>query len=359
MNSGFINLNKPLHWTSHDCVARLRKLLQTKKVGHGGTLDPLATGVLPIAVGRATRLLQYLPQQKAYRAVIRFGVQTATDDLAGEIIGQQPASRLERAAVEAAIASFEGTIWQVPPRYSAIQIQGQRLYDLARQGKTAEAPPRQVTFYKLSPETWQGGDYPELTLQIDCGPGTYIRSLARDLGAAIGTGATLAGLVRTHSSGFDLADSLTLEELAEATRAEHFSPIPAGEAMGHLRAIALPPDLARRWCLGQKLPLTFWETLSGDLEADFKENFKPDGSGRSPLSSPDLTNWPLGKPLRVIESGSGKFLGIGELSTGESSPPALSTEAETGFQASQNAMSAPQGPLLLPKRVYQPANGIL
>ncbi|MEO0491687.1 MAG: tRNA pseudouridine(55) synthase TruB, partial [Cyanobacteria bacterium J06659_2] len=129
---GFLNLNKPLGWTSHDCVARLRRLLNMKKIGHAGTLDPLATGVLPIAVGRATRLLQYLPKQKAYRATIRFGITTTTDDLEGDILTQQPATQLTRQQVEAVLGQFVGMIRQKPPMYSAIQVKGKRLYELAR-----------------------------------------------------------------------------------------------------------------------------------------------------------------------------------------------------------------------------------
>ena len=220
---GFINLYKPYDWTSHDCVARLRRLLNTKKIGHGGTLDPKATGVLPIAVGKATRLLQYLPTGKAYRAVIRFGVTTTTDDLEGEIVTQQSATQLTLEAIQAALPQFLGKIEQTPPIYSAIQVEGKRLYQLARQGKAVEVPSRQVVIHQLQIEGWQPGKQPELTLDIHCGPGTYIRSLARDLGAAMGTGATLANLVRTHSSGFDLADSITLEELEQAALAEDFS----------------------------------------------------------------------------------------------------------------------------------------
>ncbi|MBD0336189.1 MAG: tRNA pseudouridine(55) synthase TruB, partial [Cyanobacteria bacterium Co-bin13] len=139
---GFLNLNKPAGLTSHDCVARVRRLLQTKKVGHGGTLDPAAQGVLPIAVGRATRLLPYLASGKAYQAVIRFGLITATDDLEGDILHQQPAPDLSLAQIQAVLPQFLGQIEQVPPRYSAIQVDGQRLYDLARKGQAVEAPLR-------------------------------------------------------------------------------------------------------------------------------------------------------------------------------------------------------------------------
>ncbi len=289
MLSGFINLNKPIDWTSHDCVARVRRLLNSKKVGHGGTLDPLASGVLPIAIGRATRLLPYLPARKAYRARIRFGVTTTTDDLEGEVLTQRDAQQLQRSEVEAILPQFVGTLSQTPPMYSAIQVQGKRLYDLARQGKTVEVPKRQVIVRQLTPQSWCAGPQPELVVDIDCGPGTYIRSLARDIGEQLGTGATLAELVRTHSNGFDLAQSMTLEALAEAIAQNAFAPHPVGEAVQHLKAIALPPDLARRWCMGQKLA----------------------------LSEPGLAfcreaSHPLEQPLRILEATTGYFLGIGE-----------------------------------------------
>ncbi|MGB3294283.1 MAG: tRNA pseudouridine(55) synthase TruB [Phormidesmis sp.] len=290
MTDGFINLDKPVDWTSHDCIARVRRLLNTKKVGHGGTLDPLATGVLPVAVGRATRLLQFLPERKAYRAVIRFGLTTTTDDLEGEVLTQQSAAQLQRSAVEAILPKFTGTLSQQPPIYSAVQVKGKRLYDLARQGKTVEVPSRQITIHQLTIRHWQAGPQPALTLDIDCGPGTYIRSLARDLGVAMGSGATLVNLLRTHSSGFDLAGSMTLDALEQAITAETFTLVPAGDAVQHLAAIALSPALSLRWRMGQKLALT-------DI---------PDPSEVWLSKPPD-------SPLRVMNTATGDFLGIGEI----------------------------------------------
>jgi len=225
-----------------------------KQVGHGGTLDPLAVGVLPIALGRATRLLQFLPQGKSYQATIRLGVATTTDDLAGEIITTQPAD-LNLATVQAALQSFLGPIQQVPPAYSAVQVQGQRLYHLARSGKPVASAARSVEVFKLEILDWRPGDFPELDVAIACGPGTYIRAIARDLGAMLQTGGTLAALMRTESSRFILPDSLTFTELEAQVQAGSFQPIPAEVALKHLKAIALPPELAQRWCWGQKLSL--------------------------------------------------------------------------------------------------------
>ena len=179
---GFINLQKPAGWTSHDCVGKLRRLLGLKKIGHGGTLDPMATGVLPVAVGKATRLLQYLPKQKIYQGVVRFGVKTTTDDLEGEVISQEACGALTLAEIQHVLPNFLGTITQIPPAFSAIQRDGKRLYELARQGIAVDVPSRQVEIYDLQIQAWQPGDFPELTLEICCGEGNYIRAIARDLG---------------------------------------------------------------------------------------------------------------------------------------------------------------------------------
>lgn len=250
---GFLNLNKPKGCTSHDCVARVRRLLRQKRVGHAGTLDPAATGVLPIAIGRATRLLQYLLSDKAYRATIRFGVTTSTDDLEGEVLHSSPVT-LTLEQVQTHLPRFIGEIVQIPPRYSAIQVQGQRLYDLARRGESVEVPARTVQVYRIDVVEWRSHpDHPDLVVDIACGSGTYIRSIARDLGAALGVGATLASLQRTMSSGFDLSESITLEDLAQQIEGDRLLLIPPLQAIQHLPAMVLVPESARRWCLGQRL----------------------------------------------------------------------------------------------------------
>lgn len=331
MTHGFINLNKPLNWTSHDCVAKLRGLLNTKKIGHSGTLDPLATGVLPVAVGKATRLLQYLPVGKAYRAVIRFGIQTTTDDLEGEVIRQTSAAHLQRHQVEGLFAQFVGPLRQVPPRYSAVQVGGKRLYDLARQGKMVEMPTRQVVIEQLHSQQWQGGDNPELTVDIVCGPGTYIRSLARDLGEAVGTGATLAGLTRTYSNGFSVEQSTTLEDLALAIEQAQFVPVSAGDMVQHLRAIALPAPLAHRWCLGQKLSVDEVAPYALDIEFSSPESSSPESI------TPE--------PFRVLAADSQAFLGIGEFRQG------LPTRAADS-NANDAVSIAEASTVFAPKRVY-------
>ncbi|MCC5614367.1 tRNA pseudouridine(55) synthase TruB [Nostoc sp. CHAB 5836] len=252
---GFLNLNKPFDWTSHDCVARVRKLLRLKRVGHAGTLDPAATGVLPIALGKATRLLQYLPENKAYKATIRLGVRTTTDDLEGEIINSQPCPGLSLAEVKTALAQFEGKIEQIPPSYSAIQVDGKRLYDLARKGEIVEVPVRTVEIFQIDILDWREGDFPELDVAIACGSGTYIRAIARDLGAILETGGTLAGLIRTQSSGFDLTDSLTLTDLETKLQGGTFQPLPPDTVLQHLLSVTLPATSAQKWCQGQRVSL--------------------------------------------------------------------------------------------------------
>lgn len=267
--NGFLNLHKPLGFTSHDCVAKVRRLLKLKRVGHAGTLDPAATGVLPIALGRATRLLQYLRSDKAYRATIRFGLATATDDLEGEVLTSQAASGLTLEAVKAELPQFIGKIQQVPPNYSAVQVQGKRLYDLARSGQAIEVQARSVEIYSLEILDWRSGDFPELELAISCGSGTYIRAIARDLGVALQTGATLAALIRTESSGFLLSDSLTLDDLTTQLQNSQFSATAPEAALSHLPVITLPAEVARRWCWGQKVAIEEREnSLDRSAETD-------------------------------------------------------------------------------------------
>ena len=248
---GFLNLNKPAGWTSHDCVAKVRKILQMKRVGHGGTLDPAATGVLPIALGRATRLLQYLPTAKAYRAIIRFGVTTSTDDLDGDRLSSSACPSLTQANITCHLDQFIGTIQQIPPKYSAIQVNGKRLYDLARAGVDVEVPVRTVEIHNIEVLNWRSGDFPELEVAIACGPGTYIRSIARDLGTLTGAGATLANLIRTESHSFHLNNSLTLDQLATLTIKHQFVPIEPQQALPHLPQIILSPDQEKGWLNGR------------------------------------------------------------------------------------------------------------
>jgi tRNA pseudouridine55 synthase len=254
---GFLNLHKLADWTSHDCVAKVRRILQTKKVGHGGTLDPAAVGVLPIAIGKATRLLQYLPEGKAYRAIIRLGVQTTTDDLEGEIIYAEPARDVTIDRIKATIPQFIGKIIQTPPIYSAIKVDGKRLYQLARAGETSETvevPSRTVQIDRIEILNWTPGDFPEVEVQINCGGGTYIRSIARDLGVSLGTSGVLAFLERNASCGFQLADSITLADLEQQQQSGTFLPVSPSAGLDRLPAAVLnDAALIKAWSQGKRL----------------------------------------------------------------------------------------------------------
>lgn len=266
--TGFLNLNKPAGLTSHDCVARVRRLLRLKRVGHAGTLDPAATGVLPIALSKATRLLQFLRQDKAYHGTIRLGVTTTTDDTQGEVISTHAAEHVTLDTVRSALKQFQGKIQQVPPNYSAIHVQGKRLYEMARSGEQIQVQARSVVVYNIDVLAWRPGVFPELDLAIACGPGTYIRAIARDLGAALLVGGTLAALDRTYSSGFSLADSLTFDEFERQLQQPSFTPISPDIALAHLGAIELPADQARRWCQGQGLRVNNAAVIDNISDAD-------------------------------------------------------------------------------------------
>lgn len=211
---GILNINKATGMTSHDVVARIRKLLRQKRVGHAGTLDPAASGVLPICVGQGTRVAEYLSESgKAYQAEIVFGAVTDTYDREGSIIRTASTTDLTLPRIEAALVTFLGPQMQMPPRYSAIKLQGQPAYKRVRAGEEITLAPRPINITRIEILSWLP---PRLTLAIECSKGTYIRSLAYDLGERLGCGAYLAALVRTRSGPFLLRESITLEQLTEA-----------------------------------------------------------------------------------------------------------------------------------------------
>lgn len=212
---GFLNIDKPLGLTSHDVVARIRRKTDLKRVGHAGTLDPLARGVLIVCLGGATRLSEYvMASTKRYRAVIQLGAVTSTYDAEGEIIRHSDPSAVSREQVVACLSSFIGTIDQIPPMYSAVKRGGQKLYALARQGIKLELEARSVRIDGLELIDWSP---PQFTLDVVCSAGTYIRSLAYDIGEALGVGAHLAALTRTASGAFHLADAVTLDSFLESS----------------------------------------------------------------------------------------------------------------------------------------------
>ncbi|MGH3423281.1 MAG: tRNA pseudouridine(55) synthase TruB [Nocardioidaceae bacterium] len=214
--SGIVVVDKPSGWTSHDVVGRLRRLAGTRKVGHAGTLDPMATGVLVLGVNRATRLLGHLAlTEKEYAATIRLGEATSTDDAEGEVIGSGPAGRLDRSAIESARDAFVGDIEQVPSSVSAVKVAGRRAYARVRAGEEVTLAPRQVHVGRFDVgDLRPSGDVVDVDVTVTCSSGTYIRALARDLGSALGVGGHLTALRRTRVGAFAIDRAHTLEQLA-------------------------------------------------------------------------------------------------------------------------------------------------
>lgn len=246
---GFLILDKPAGVTSHDCVARVRRRYRLKRVGHGGTLDPAVTGVLPLALGPATRLLPYLDGPKRYEGVIQLGLRTSTDDLEGEVLATGAVPELTTASIEALLSPFRGEILQRPPQVSAVHVEGERAYARARRGETMALEARPVTIEALDLLRWDP-EAQQLHLAVTCSAGTYIRALARDLGDALGCGGSLARLRRSGALGFTLADSLSVEQLEQDPPP---APIPALQALQHLRHHQLAEDDWNGWRCGRTL----------------------------------------------------------------------------------------------------------
>jgi tRNA pseudouridine55 synthase len=250
---GLLNIYKPSGPTSHDMVARVRRGTREKKVGHAGTLDPMAMGVLVLCLGPATRLSEYVMQSpKTYRARVRFGIETDTYDAEGQIVAENP-DPVTREAVEAALAAFRGEIEQVPPMYSAIKQRGRKLYDLARAGQDVERAARVVTISRLDLTGWTP---PFADLDIECSPGTYIRSLAFDLGRAVGVGAHLAALERAASGSFTAEAAVRWPDLDAAMQAGTWQKylLPPDRALANTPAIHLSPGDTDHVRHGRSIP---------------------------------------------------------------------------------------------------------
>jgi tRNA pseudouridine55 synthase len=240
---GILVVDKPVGPTSHDIVALVRRLAGTRKIGHGGTLDPFASGVLPLYLGLATRVVEFhLGARKAYRATVVFGASSTTDDLEGELTPAEGAAP-RRDAVLAALAGFLGTHEQRPPAFSARKVGGRRAYALARRGETPELTSREVTFHSLDLVEWDAShpDHPTAVVDVACTAGTYVRALARDLGAAVGSAGYLGALRRTASGPFELADAHPLDEVRAAAAGERFADLllPVGTGLDDIPALAL------------------------------------------------------------------------------------------------------------------------
>ena len=210
--NGIIIIDKPQEWTSNDVVSRLRRVFNTRRIGHGGTLDPMATGVLPVFVGRATRGVEFFEHaEKVYETTIRFGLTTDTEDITGKTLTECEVS-LTREDLEAVLPRFRGDIMQTPPMYSAIKVNGQKLYDLARKGREVERQPRPITIHELQLLEFGGN---EARLRVRCSKGTYIRTLCKDLGSALGYGGCMAALRRVQAGEYTLEGSIPLRQLLD------------------------------------------------------------------------------------------------------------------------------------------------
>jgi tRNA pseudouridine55 synthase len=263
INGGFLNINKPAGMTSMDVIRIVRRLTGQRKVGHGGTLDPDATGVLPICIGRATRFIdRFVQGRKVYEATAMFGASTDTYDASGRITAESDASTITREAIEAALPGFMGEISQIPPMYSAIKVKGVRLYKLAREGKEIEREPRDVVVYRLDITSWES---PTLGLRIECGSGFYARSVIHDLGQALGNTAHLGKLIRSQVGRFALDEAVALEKLEEATEAGDWEQMlhPIDAALLDLPAVVVDPM--------QEEAIGFGKSIQSDIGSSTSE----------------------------------------------------------------------------------------
>ena len=289
---GILNINKPSGWTSFSVVAFLRRLTGERRVGHAGTLDPAATGVLPVCLGQGTRIIEFLMDAtKEYRAEIELGVTTDTHDASGRVIKREDPSRISKRELQSALASFHGIIQQTPPMYSAVKHQGKPLYKLAQAGITVDRRSRQAEIHTLKLIDWQP---PVATVKVVCGKGTYIRSLADDLGKALGCGAYLKSLVRTRYGLFNLADAVTVSWLEGASLYGYWHQCiyPIDSVLSHWTAVVVDDDAAQSIRHGRPLVL---EQINIDTE-----NGCPDEKSLTEISDSRCRAYAL----------DGRFLGV-------------------------------------------------
>lgn len=239
MTDGIINVNKPAGWTSQDVCTKLRHVLHIKKIGHTGTLDPMATGVLPVCVGKATRIIEYYDRDsKSYHASMKLGIRTDTLDITGRILETSGYEEVSEKAVREAFKAYTGNVRQIPPKYSALKINGKRAYDLAREGKDFEIKPREIIIYD-NEVTRIDLERGEIEFDVTCSKGTYIRTICDDIGSDLGCGAVMTALTRTASGYFRIEDSYTVEEIMEAEDPLVKLLIPADITLEKLGKIAL------------------------------------------------------------------------------------------------------------------------
>ncbi|GAC1445989.1 MAG: tRNA pseudouridine(55) synthase TruB [Chloroflexota bacterium] len=290
MIDGILPVDKPQGWTSHDVVARVRRLAGQRQVGHSGTLDPLATGLLLVVLGRATKLSSYLMSSpKTYLADIALGVTTATDDAEAPPMTVADPSHIRLSDVETCIPQFLGTVAQVPPAYAAVRQGGKKLYQLARRGDAVHVEPRQVHIYELRIVKWAA---PVLRLYIRCGPGTYVRSLARDIGAALGVGAYLHALRRLSSGTFTVAEAHLVDELQGDALLRAVCPL--DRAVLHIPAVVLNAVDSSRAAMGQPI----------DVDSQYSGTVRVYASSGTLIALGDCAGRVV-KPFRVFEREAG------------------------------------------------------
>lgn len=249
---GLLNVSKPAGMTSRDVVNQIQRCIRPVKIGHAGTLDPLATGVLLVLLGNATRLTDYAHQlSKTYIGNFRLGCFSDTEDVEGQVVPLENPPQPSEAEIEAVLPQFVGTILQRPPIFSALKVQGARSYDLARQGKSPELASRAIEVHSIRILSYQ---YPDLKLEIDCGTGTYVRSLGRDIAEAVGTAAVMTELVRTRIGPWHLAESVPLAEVTSRDVVQQRS-LPATQAVSHLAPRVVTPDEVILLSHGKRIPL--------------------------------------------------------------------------------------------------------
>jgi tRNA pseudouridine55 synthase len=245
---GILPVLKPVDFTSHDVVAKVRRFTGVKRIGHTGTLDPKVTGVLPLCIGRATRVVEYVQDlPKEYEAVLTIGLSTDTEDMTGQITERASQVHVTRDDIERAVRSFQGEIEQIPPMYSAVKVGGRRLYEMARQGIEVERKPRKVEIYRIEIlQLLLDQPYPEISFRVSCSKGTYIRTLCADIGRALGYPAVMSRLVRTATGPFTLDHCLSLDEIAELAAGGRLQDrlMPADQALSHLPVLHLSERLS-------------------------------------------------------------------------------------------------------------------
>ena len=240
--NGIVIVDKPQGWTSQDVTARLRRVFNTRRIGHGGTLDPMATGVLPVFVGRATRGVEFFEHaEKVYETVLRLGITTDTEDITGTVLTEQDAF-VTGSMVEEILTQFRGEIKHVPPMYSALKVNGQKLYDLARKGKEVERQPRPITIHEL---TLLGMEADGIRLRVHCSKGTYIRTLCKDIGEALGCGGCMAALRRVEAGEYTAAEAVPLQQLLETENPEQYLR-PVDSMFRNYPQVTLTPNQEKR-----------------------------------------------------------------------------------------------------------------